>query len=98
MRIFNQDMTEELNGVNIDFNKGFLDKSRFEQIYIYVTYSQKEILRREIADLKSKLAATDYQAIKYAEGVITAEEYAEMKAQRQAWRDKINELENLIKE
>lgn len=47
----------------------------------------------EIAELKKKLAATDYQAIKYAEGFFTDEEYAEMRAQRQAWRDRINELE-----
>lgn len=51
---------------------------------------------QEIAELKSKLDATDYQAIKYAEGFLTDEEYAEMKAQRQAWRDRINELEVLI--
>lgn len=47
----------------------------------------------EIAELKKKLAATDYQAIKYAEGFLTDEEYADIRAQRQAWRDRINELE-----
>lgn len=47
----------------------------------------------EIAELKAELAGTDYKAIKYAEGWITAEEYEETKAQRQAWRDRINELE-----
>ena len=57
---------------------------------------EEEIARREIANLKAKLVATDYQAIKYAEGAITAEEYAEMKIQRQAWRDTINELEKVL--
>ena len=52
----------------------------------------------EIAELKAKLAATDYQAIKYAEGVLSDEEYAEMKAQRQLWRDRINELEEVAYE
>ena len=52
----------------------------------------------EIAELKAKLAATDYQAIKYAEGYFTDEEYAEMRAQRQAWRDRINELEAVEQE
>ena len=47
----------------------------------------------EIAELKAELSGTDYKAIKYAEGWITEEEYAETKAQRQAWRDRINELE-----
>lgn len=46
-----------------------------------------------IADLQNHLAETDYQAIKYAEGWITEEEYAPIKAQRQAWRDEINRLE-----
>lgn len=48
--------------------------------------------------LKNKLTKTDYQAIKYAEGQISEEEYAPIKAQRQAWRDEINQLEQLIKE
>jgi hypothetical protein len=48
----------------------------------------------KINSLKSQLAATDYQAIKYAEGWITAEEYAEAKALRQSLRDQINALES----
>ena len=48
----------------------------------------------EIAMLKAKLAETDYKAIKYAEGLYSEEDYAPIKAQRQAFRDRINELEN----
>lgn len=48
---------------------------------------------RKIAELKDKLAATDYQAIKYAEGLITAKEYEPIKKQRQEWRNEINDLE-----
>ena len=51
-----------------------------------------------INELKSYLRESDYQAIKYAEGELTAEEYAEMKATRKAWRDEINELEKQMKE
>lgn len=47
----------------------------------------------QIEALKQQLSATDYKAIKYAEGLISAEEYADTKAQRQAWRDEINRLE-----
>ena len=43
--------------------------------------------------LKNELAATDYKAIKYAEGWLTEEEYAPIKAARQAIRDEINALE-----
>lgn len=46
--------------------------------------------------LKKKLADTDYKAIKYAEGFISEEEYAPIKAERQRIRDEINELEKLI--
>lgn len=47
----------------------------------------------EIHELKDKLNNTDYQAIKYAEGWLTEEDYAPVKAQRQEWRNRINELE-----
>lgn len=46
-----------------------------------------------IADLQNRLAETVYRAIEFAEGLITEEEYAPIKAQRQAWRDEINRLE-----
>lgn len=58
-----------------------------------VTQYQKA---QQIAQLKKQLADTDYQAIKHSEGLITEEEYAEMKAHRQAWRDEINELEEQL--
>lgn len=49
--------------------------------------------QERIAELKQLLSDSDYKAIKYAEGWFTDEEYAETKAQRQDWRDQINELE-----
>lgn len=51
---------------------------------------------KRISDLKKALFETDYQAIKYSEGLISDEDYAPIKAQRQAWRDEINELEKLV--
>jgi hypothetical protein len=50
---------------------------------------------KEIAELKQKLKDTDYQAIKYAEGWITEEDYAPIKAERQEWRNEINRLQSL---
>lgn len=47
----------------------------------------------QIVELKAQLAATDYKAIKHSEGLISEEDYAPIKAQRQAWRDQINVLE-----
>ncbi len=57
---------------------------------------QKLQIKSQIAELKRNLANTDYQAIKYAEGQLTEQEYASMKAQRQAWRDEINQLEQTL--
>lgn len=47
-----------------------------------------------INELKMFLAETDYKAIKYAEGELSEEEYAPIKAQRRAWREEINQLTN----
>ena len=49
--------------------------------------------KKQILDLKYKLQKTDYKAIKYSEGWLTDEEYAETKAERQRIRDEINRLE-----
>lgn len=49
--------------------------------------------QREIVRLKQMLSATDYQAIKFAEGEMTAEEFAPIKEQRSIWRMQINKLE-----
>lgn len=46
-----------------------------------------------IIALKQKLQQTDYKAIKYSEGWLTEEEYAETKAERQRIREEINRLE-----
>lgn len=70
--------------------------------YHYVEQEPQEPSEEDVAEmqrqsrideLKKLLAESDYKAIKYAEGWLTAEDYADIKAQRQAWRDEINELE-----
>lgn len=55
----------------------------------------KQRAKARIIRLKEELGKTDYQAIKFAEGWLTEEEYAPIKAQRQAYRVEINQLENL---
>lgn len=51
---------------------------------------------KRIAELKAKLNATDYQAIKYAEGKLAAEEYEPMGIQRELWREEIRQLEEEV--
>lgn len=50
-------------------------------------------IESEITGLKQILASSDYKVLKFAEGQISASDYEETKQQRQALRDKINELE-----
>lgn len=54
-------------------------------------------INRQIRELKQKLFDTDYKALKYSEGWLTDEEYAEAKAQREEWRSAINKLEERLK-
>lgn len=49
--------------------------------------------KTRINGLKQLLSDTDYKAIKYAEGLITDEEYQEIRKQRIIWREEINRLE-----
>lgn len=69
----------------------------YKSVLVYKLYTEKELAEREITKLKKKLTDTDYQAIKYAEGLISDYDYALIKQQRQEWRDKINYLETVVK-
>ncbi len=53
----------------------------------------KNEIEGEINALKNLLSQTDYQAIKFAEGELPADEYAAIKEKRQSFRDRINELQ-----
>lgn len=75
----------------IDYDNGYVNENGK---FVYVKDYKKNFKR--IEELKQKLANTDYEAIKFAEGVMTAEAYAPYKADRQKWRAEINELEKQI--
>ena len=75
------------NGNLIDVNIKTADKEKRQK---------KEEYNKQIAQLKMQLRNTDYQALKFAEGQITAADYEVIKIQRQAWSDEINRLENEI--
>ena len=84
------------NGVLIDIPQAELETMRLAQLeYEQQLQRQAEIdeVQRKINEIKAKLSETDYQAIKYVEGFISEADYAQIKAQRQAWRDEINALE-----
>jgi len=53
----------------------------------------EEISREnEILELSEQLSQTDYKAIKFAEGEISKEDYAAIKAERQRLRERIRLL------
>lgn len=86
---------EKIKTISIDVSTG-------EQIVEYKDVEPipdiEPTAEQQILDLKQMLDDTDYQAIKYAEGWMTDEEYEPIKLQRQEWRDEINRLESNIKE
>lgn len=64
--------------------------NHYQIIHISEADLLKDQYRLEIQQLKKQLSDTDYKAIKYAEGELTAEEYAPDKEQRAYWRQRIN--------
>jgi len=59
----------------------------------YEETPETEVKENRIRELKRLLADSDYQAIKYAEGRLSEQEYTPIGEQRQAWRDEINRLQ-----
>lgn len=76
----------------INTNGGIVREMTAEEIAEFSAFEPTPAQR--IEELKAELAATDYKAIKYAEGWLTDEEYAPIKVARQAIRDEINALES----
>ena len=78
------------------------EHDEYEQIQIYIPYSDEKLaeIDKEIKlkELKTELASTDYEAIKYSEGLYTDEEYEPTKKQRQELRNEINKLQKELDE
>lgn len=75
------------------------EHDEYEDIQVYIPYTEQELLdiekakaQRELDILKSTLASTDYEALKYAEGWYTDEEYADIKAYRESLRKQIRAI------
>ncbi len=69
------------------------DKGEYYEVVEVPAPTQEELNAVEIERLKSELASTDYKCLKYVDGALTEEEYAEVKAYRAELRRQINELE-----
>ena len=53
-------------------------------------------MKRRIADMKQKLADSDYIVQKFTEGLVGATEWLKSKTERASWRSSINEAEPLL--
>ena len=95
-----QEMIDELKNHTLCWSGGEVVpyKKTAAEIMVDEAKIKRQKAQREIFELKSKLRDSDYKAIKYAEGEMTAEEFEPVKTERRAWRAKINELELLLKE
>ena len=89
-KIFDEEAQQE---VEIEKSKTHMVCDLVAHFYTKIESSEKQLAAIRIKALKKLLDDTDYQAVKYAEGWLTAEEYEPIKMQRQAWRDEINQLE-----
>lgn len=106
MRIFNRTKTKELQMYELNLNWGRLYSQKLlikdalgnevsqEDILVYIPNTAK--LMSDIKALKAKLSASDYKAIKFAEGELSAEEYHAVRLERREWRRQINEMEAFI--
>lgn len=64
--------------------------------YVPPVPTERDKALAEINDCKSQLFESDYKAIKFAEGELSATDYEPIRLQRRALRQRINELEKLI--
>lgn len=68
------------------------DKGEYYEVVEIKPPTQEELNAMEVKRLKSELSATDYKCLKYVDGALTEEEYAEVRAYRKELRQRINEL------
>lgn len=85
------------------------EHDEYEDIQVYIPYTEKELAEQRIYELKQKLANTDWIASKLAEAVAYDLEagnnakvvelrakYAKELNDRENWRKEINELEQIL--
>ena len=70
-----------------------VDEGDFYEVIEIPAPTEAELNANKIAQLKAELSATDYKCLKYVDGALTEEEYAEVKKYRADLRKQINELE-----
>jgi len=83
---------DDPNTLRLGFDE-FIDNKVVKHEAEYQKSLQRIHSVERLAELKELLLNTDHKVVKYMEGLLTAEEYEEIKSQRQSWRNEINEIE-----
>ena len=88
---------EKAEGFDVEFSNGeYIDANCVDGLEDFIIVDGEAVYspsaEKQVSALKKKLADTDYVAAKIAEGAATREDYADLLALRQSWRDQINEL------
>lgn len=102
---------DRIKVIDVPYQPAVEEHDEFEDIQVYVPYSQKELDSFRIDELTKLLEKTDYIANKLAEAVskyistgdntdvlLLRKKYALELANREAWRDEINVLETQLKQ
>lgn len=102
---------DRIKVIDVPYQPAKPETYEYEDIQVYVAYTEKELIQSEIDKLTQQLYLTDYIASKLAEAVskfiatgdntdvlLLRAEYAKELADRQAWRDEINVLETQLKQ
>jgi hypothetical protein len=86
----------------MNLDKHIIENENGDFEYVYTPIFSKIKVNESIITLKQQLSDTDYMVIKNMEAQLTNEELpydsVTLHAERQALRDKINELEELLKQ
>ena len=96
--------------IDVEFNPGIPESYEYEDIQVYIPYTEKEYAEVRINKLTNQLQATDYIANKLAEAnaeyIVTEDKtklielknkYSKELADRETWRKEIDSLQEKLK-
>ena len=88
---------DRIKVIDIPYSPAKEKEEIFENIKVYIPYSQKEKIKKRIIELKEKLSSLDYKTIKFVQGHLSTEEFEKVKIECEKYRNEINSLENFNK-
>lgn len=96
MKIFDEN-NKLLDSANLNYDIGYLTK-KGEQEYVYYLFTPQQLIERRLYPLKEELESTNEQAIQFADGDLSEQEFAEIRTRRAEIKQQINQLESELVE